>query len=464
VNNLATEYWHKIRELESALNKALKRIDDLEKKVKMLRKENMELKIENAQLKEMLFGNGKHGGGETGLKVAKIHEEKEQRLPRNAASYRRAKPKKVNVVQPYSLDECRKCRGGLKFLKTIIRYIEDIPLPMEKIVTKEEIGVYRCLKCGEKQYGKEMNLQGSAVTLGPNVKQFILYALYLEHLTFQKIENHLVDLYSLKISDGEIQNILVEAAQKLEPRHLKIRKQIRRSPAVHMDETSWNQSGEKGYGWGMFPADGQEVSFEIADTRGKGIAEKMLGKNFQGTVISDFYRGYKNLASSHQGCWVHLLGDFHELASNGNIPKRYRKLVKKRYEDLAVIYHKIKIIHLKPFDLNERENAHENFKKQLLKFSKLSQGDISLKKLKNLKLRIVEYLEELLVGIVREGVPLQNNKAEQALRQLVLKRKISFGSRSKQGCKTLAINLSVLLTLWRTSRKTFFPQLAQLLG
>lgn len=462
--NRATQYWHKIRELESALNKALKRIDDLEKDVKVLRKENMELKIENAHLKDMLFGSGKHGGNGQGPKIPKIHEEREEKPPRSTASYRRSKPEKVDVVKPYSLDECQKCRGELEFLETMIRYIEDIPLPIQKTVTKEEIGVYRCLECGEKQYGKETNLQGSQVRLGPNVKQFILYALYLEHLTFQKIEDHLLDLYSLKISDGEIQNILVEAAQKLEPKHLEIRKQIRKSPAVHMDETSWDRSGEKGYGWGMFSADGPEVSFEIADTRGKGIAEKMLGENFQGTVVSDFYAGYKNLASSHQGCWVHLLGDFHELAGNGNIPKRYRKLLKKRYEDLAGIYHKLKIIHGKPFELEERKKAHEDFKNQLLEFSKLSQGDGALKKLKNLKLRIQEYIEELLVGIVKEGVPLQNNKAEQGLRQLVLKRKISFGSRSKNGCKTLAINLSVILTLWRTSRQTFFPTLARLLG
>jgi hypothetical protein len=462
VSDLATQYWHKIRELESALNKALKRIDDLEKENRKLRIRVMDLEIENAQLKEMLFGSGKHGGGET--KIPKIHEEKEQKPPRNAASYRRSKPEKVDFVKAYSLDECRKCHDELQYLETLIRYVEDIPLAMDKIVTKEEIGVYRCLGCGEKQYGKETNLQGSEVTLGPNVKQFILYALYLEHLTFQKIENHLFDLHSLKISDGEIQNILVEASQKLESSHLKIRKRIRGRPAVHMDETSWDQSGEKGYGWGMFPADGPEVSFEIADTRGKGIAEKMLGKNFKGTVVSDFYGGYKNLARSHQGCWVHLLRDFHELASNGNIPKRYRKLVKKRYEDLSLIYHQIKIIHRKSFDLDERESAHKDFKNQLLEFSKLSQGDAALKKLKNLKLRIVEYLEELLMGIVKEGVPLQNNKAEQGLRQLVLKRKISFGSRSKTGCKTLAINLSVLLTLWRTSRQAFFPRLAQLLG
>lgn len=460
--DLATTYWHKIQDLESALNKALKWIDGLGNDVKVLRKENMELKIENAQLKQMLFG--KHDSGSGGERTPKLYEKKEEKPPGNAASYRRKKPEKIDETKTYSLEQCVKCEGELKFLKTIHRYIEDIPLAISKIVTREDIGAHECRNCGEKHYGKETNLQGSGVILGPNVKLSILYQFYLEHQTFQKIRDHLLDFCDLEVSDGEIQNILAESAKKLEPKHLEIRKKIRESPAVHMDETGWDKTGEKGYGWGMMPADGSEVSFEIANTRGKGIAEKMLGENFEGTVVSDFYGAYKNLADSHQGCWVHLLRDFHELASNGNIPKRYRNLVKKRYEEIAAVYHELKAIHEKPFEMKERQKAHEEFKKQLLKFSERSKGDMAIKKLKNLKLRIKEYVEELLVGIVKEGVPLQNNKAERTLRHLVLKRKISFGSRSDIGCKTLAINLSVLLTLWRESRQTFFPTLAQLLG
>lgn len=462
--DLATQYWHKIRELESALNKALKRINGVEKEIKVMRKENMELKIENAQLKQMLFGGGRHGDSNGGEKIPKLHEEKEKKPPRSAVSYRRKKPEKIDEIKTYCLEQCTKCEGELKFLKTIHRYIEDIPLAISKVVTREDIGVYECKNCGEKHYGKETNLQGSEVILGPNARLSILYQFYLEHQTFQKIQDHLLDFYSLEVSDGEIQNILAESALKLEPKHLEIRKKIRESPAVHMDETGWDKSGEKGYGWGMIPADGPEVSFEIADTRGKGIAEKMLGQDFEGTVVSDFYSAYKNLAKSHQSCWVHLLRDFHELASNGNIPKRYRNLVKKRYFEITGIYHALKAIHAKPFEMAERQKAHEEFKKQLLKFSEPSRGDLAIKKLKNLKLRIIDYVEELLVGIVKAGVPLQNNKAEQTLRHLVLKRKISFGSRSDTGCKTLAINLSVLLTLWRESRQTFFPSLAQLLG
>lgn len=461
--DLATQYWHKIRELESALHKLLRRISDLEKDNKNLRQENMELKIENAQLKKMLFGGG-GGGVRPDEKMAKLHQEKDQKPPRPAASYRRSIPTKIDQVKCFKLDQCPHCQGKLRWLKNLIRYREDIPWPMAKIVTKEKIGVYRCLQCSQKQYGQNTNLHGSTVTLGPNVRRLMLYQFYLEHQTFQKIKDHLLDCYGLVVSDGEIQHILAESAAKLEPEHRTIRDRIRASPAVHMDETGWNESGHRGYAWGMMSSDGPEVSFEIADSRGKGVAEKMLGNNFSGTLVSDFYGSYKKLAASHQGCWVHLLRDFYELAGNSHLPKRYRSLAKKRYENLAAIYHELKLIQARPFDLTERQTVYGQYKIRLQQFGQLTQADRAIKKLRNLQRRIIDYQDELLVGLIKPGVPLHNNKAEQCLRQLVLKRKISFGSRSPAGCQILGINLSVLFTLWRKSRQTFFPELAQLLS
>lgn len=98
--DLATQYWHKIRELEFPLNKALKQIETIEKENKKLKTRVMDLEIENAQLKEMLFGSGKDGRGGKNPKIPKLHEKKEEKTPGNAASYRRSEPEKVDQVKP----------------------------------------------------------------------------------------------------------------------------------------------------------------------------------------------------------------------------------------------------------------------------------------------------------------------------------------------------------------------------
>jgi transposase len=50
-----------------------------------------------------------------------------------------------------------------------------------------------------------------------------------------------------------------------------------------------------------------------------------------------------------------------------------------------------------------------------------------------------------------DGVPPTNNAAERALRQAVIFRKLSFGTESRSGSKTLAVVMSVLETCRRQS-------------
>jgi hypothetical protein len=49
-----------------------------------------------------------------------------------------------------------------------------------------------------------------------------------------------------------------------------------------------------------------------------------------------------------------------------------------------------------------------------------------------------------------------NNRAERDLRQLVLKRKRSFGSKSEKGTQALTTILSLCATYWRMNPDTYF--------
>lgn len=74
-----------------------------------------------------------------------------------------------------------------------------------------------------------------------------------------------------------------------------------------------------------------------------------------------------------------------------------------------------------------------------------------------------EYRKELFTCVARKGVAPANNKAEQKLRHVVLKRKNSFGTKTEKGNKILSINLSVIMRLWRRHRDNFFSKFNQLL-
>jgi hypothetical protein len=63
-----------------------------------------------------------------------------------------------------------------------------------------------------------------------------------------------------------------------------------------------------------------------------------------------------------------------------------------------------------------------------------------------------------------EGIPMDNNKAERGLRPLVIKRKISFGSKTGKGAENLGILFSVLMSLWWKQPPNFFSAYADLLA
>ena len=59
------------------------------------------------------------------------------------------------------------------------------------------------------------------------------------------------------------------------------------------------------------------------------------------------------------------------------------------------------------------------------------------------------------------NIPLDNNKAERALRHLVIKRKISFGSKTQRGADTTGILASVIMSLkWNDPQNWFKKYLA----
>ena len=85
-------------------------------------------------------------------------------------------------------------------------------------------------------------------------------------------------------------------------------------------------------------------------------------------------------------------------------------------------------------------------------------------KLKTIKKTLLEKKENYFVWLKKEGIPLDNNKAERALRSLVIRRKISFGSKTARGAENLGILFSVVMSLWWKRPANFFSAYANLLA
>ena len=72
---------------------------------------------------------------------------------------------------------------------------------------------------------------------------------------------------------------------------------------------------------------------------------------------------------------------------------------------------------------------------------------------------MLEYQDCLFLCLTIDGIPADNNKAERALRKLVIKRKKSFGVKTMKGARTMEVLLSVCYSLYNKDKDNFLPAL-----
>jgi transposase len=407
-----------------------------------------------AELQTMVFGKKKRprsGGGH-----------KPPGKTRNAASYRRPKPAedKVTSEEHHPIDACNHCSGPLTDKEEYARFVEDIILAALsaaarfKTVEKHTIERGYCVPCGK--YSSAQNLRGQEVSLGPNVRSLVCYLVTLRDHSYDQVINLLWDLYRFKITDGEITNILDARRLQLLPAYEDLKESIRAGPAVHMDESRWRiQSEHAGYAWSMSSTTSTDVVFKLADSRGKGNDEELLGKNFQGVGITDRYPGYKNLFWLHQICWAHLQRTAKDLTHLECLGRAKQKHVTKFYRQLAAIYASIRTYQEEPFDETKRKTQADTLLEQTKQLCRPHMLDP--KKLTDLKAGILEYQDCLFVCLTTDGIPADNNRAERDIKQLVMKRRKSLGSKTPKGARTLEVLLSICWSLYNRDRDNFFP-------
>jgi len=441
----------------------------LKERVAILEKENTELKqqlqyvmLQVEDLKIKVFGKRKSWGRSDDNHPATP----QQRTPQ---SYRRPIPKDTDITETktFPIDHCTQCHTPLQDIRTTIRYVEDILAPSEwyrviKQVTRQHIETGYCPLCRKRV--SLIPIAKQLVALGTNVRQFVSYADVILRLSYGQISHFLSDMMRFTFSDGELTNILHTQAQTLMPAYERLKETIRYQQGVHYDETSWKvQSAQQGnYAWVMTGTETVDAVFLIGASRGKGNAEELRGDQADHVGISDDYGVYKNLFTRHQLCWAHPLRKLRDLASSDTLTAAYRQHCRMTYESFAQLYRQVRMAVARPFVDEERIRKKEEFLRQLERIAAPHEYDpLPLQKLKT---RLQEQKECYLACIEYDGIPPDNNKAERALRHLVLKRKSCFGSKTQDGADTMSVLASVLLSLWWKSRDTFFKEYTLLLN
>jgi len=488
----ATEIKHRLTRLRNFENNlypaARARIEKLEARVKVLEAEKAEWQIEKTEMQTVIqklllqvdalnakvFGKKHHPGSD---KQGKPKDKTKPKTERSADSYRRSIPDKDEITgsQDHPIDrsvDSPHYGHNLSEYKTIDYFEEDIIPPDSvnlKTVTRHTIESAYCEDCKIWVYGSSLPKQ--KVVLGDNLPMLVSFLSTVGRFSYQQIAEHIELFYHIKISDCAIAGMLEKQAAKLRPAYERLIESILSQKGVHFDESSWKMLIEKlgHYVWVMTGTETRDAAFFFGQSRGKKVlTDKLLaplkktGKKIIG--ISDDYGGYRAVEQflEHALCWAHPHRKLRDLAESKNLSKIYRAHCMKVYKQFNKLYGDVIDLWLAAIPEEEREKQADQLKERFNKVT--SPCDKDPPQLATYKDSLRSNKDAYFVCLKYPGIiPPDNNKAERAIRHLVIKRKACFGSKTQKGADVLSVLYSVLLSLHWRKPDDYFAEYRKLL-
>ena len=253
------------------------------------------------------------------------------------------------------------------------------------------------------------------------------------HLTQFKIRNVLAEMAGLDFSVGAISHAHGKVADAMKAPVAELARTLHTAPVVHMDETSYPREGFSS-SWVWAAVQPKLAVFSILPSRARYVIESIVGAVPQGIVVSDRYAAYAYIDSSkRQVCWAHLIRDFTRIAQrSGQAGEVGRRLL-----GLGYLMFRWR---------DQGRTTAEQFEPLTRRVHQALQRGIAqtqCTRTANTCANVLKVWHALWGFISHPGVEPTNNAAEQALRGIVLKRKISGLTRSKRGDEFVARGFSV---------------------
>jgi transposase len=266
------------------------------------------------------------------------------------------------------------------------------------------------------------------------------------------------ELFGVELATGSVDAIIQRAGAALAAPHTRLEQQLKAASLVNIDETGWKTAGGRRTLWGALT--GETAVFRIAAGRHASESRLLLGERFAGVVCSDRWRGYDYLdPSRRQLCWAHLLRDFTGHGEGMGEQQRFGS-------DGLQIAHEL----FDAWDAYQHDGDRARLQTQTAPLQAKLRALLEHAARKSPRTKYHRVFAKNLLNrwpalwtfTHTEGVEPTNNHAERGLRGAVIYRKLSLGSQSEQGERTIERLLSASVTC-RLRKQSLFAYLTQVL-
>ena len=298
--------------------------------------------------------------------------------------------------------------------------------PMRAQVDEYRLYSGRCACCGKAHKGV-LPVGVPRGQLGPRALSLVGVLGTRYHLTQRKIGNLLDQLMGLRFSVGAISQAHGKVAGALKAPVAEAAASLGQAPALWMDETHYPREGAGNWVWAAVQP--LLAVFGVYPSRARYVILDFIGEQCAAVVTTDRYAAYAFMAPERrQVCWAHLLRDFNRIGQRSGLAGQ----IGRRLLGLGFVMFRRR---------EEGQLAGQKFA-QLQRWVRatlergVQQGRCS--RTANTCANILKLWPALWTFTTNPALAPTNNAAEQALRSLVLKRKISGPTRSLRGDQFLA--------------------------
>ena len=361
-------------------------------------------------------------------------------------------PEAINHIEPYTLGCCPDCGGSLRLAKRPPDVLQQIEIHETPTIVTEHRGLaYWCPHCRKFHCAPLPDAVVKAGLFGPRLTALVAFMKGVCHASFSTIRKFLRDVVRVDVSRGYLAKLIAKASESLASAYAELFSRLPGEAVLNIDETGHKEYREKFWTW-CFRAQLYTL-FRIDKSRGSKVLVEVLGTEFNGVLGCDYFGAYRKYMRQFdvlvQFCLAHLIRDVKFLLTlPGREDQAYGRRVRIALRELFAVIHRRDKLTAAGF-----QRTLEAARQQVLKAAttRVPKGNHA----NNLAKRFREHGEAYFRFITTPGIEPTNNLAEQAIRFVVIDRRITLGTRSETGRRWCERIWTTIATCAQQGRSVF---------
>ena len=424
------------------------------------------LRLEQQRAKDS-HNSSKPPSSDMGRRSPKSLRKKSKKRPGGQAGHCGSSLKQVDNPDEIVLHKaqgmccCGRSLAEATVVGTDCRQVFDIP-PVRLRATEHQADIVE-RACGLQHVAAFPAGVNAPVQYGKRVRAMITYLTNYQLLPQKRTTELMADLFGVAVSEGAVNNVQVEACDRLAPVEDAIKAALSAAPTVHADETGMDVSGkrlwEHTFGTDLF-------TYYFCHSKRGAEAPGSTGvlDGFVGRLVHDGWQPYFGFDVLHALCNAHHLRelvfekeekkqkwagsmidllcrikrrvDLAQAAGRDSLAPATKRKYRLRYEAIL--------------KAGYRANPPPNEKRRPGQRGRTKQSSTT-----NLLDRLNRYADETLAFMYDFRVPFDNNLSERDLRMTKVRQKISGGLRSMNGARAFCGIRSYISTIRKHGHNAF---------